>query len=162
MKARFLLTFLLFTSTITLFAQKDSLLIGKWKVIGSFDGNILHDFSSDSVMQFTTRNSKSPSDLLAYTRTTKGIYQNNSYEFATSGIYKHYLGSSLYFEGTYEINDVEQLIIASTTDSSGKVRKEMFRYTTDGTYLNLLIMDKKEPPFANTTFPLLFKLEKVK
>lgn len=162
MKARFLLILLLFASNITLIAQKDSLLGGKWKIIGAFDGNILHDFKSGSVMQLTTKNSKSPSDLLAYTRTTKGIYQDNSYEFTNSGVYKHYLGNDLYFEGTYEINNLEQLITASRTDSSGKVRKEVFRYTTDGTYMNLLIMDKKELPFTNTTFPLLFKFEKVK
>ncbi|MDB5198467.1 MAG: hypothetical protein JWO92_430 [Chitinophagaceae bacterium] len=151
---------LVFLSIFSVSAQKNNPLVGKWKIIGSFDGNILHDFKTDSVMQFSTAVQRSKNDLILYSRTTKSIYQNNSYEFSNSGLYKHYLADNVFFEGTYRIDRVQQLIIA-TSNNTRKKRIEVFKYSVNGIYMDLLIMDRKEKPFVNTTFPLVFKLEKI-
>jgi hypothetical protein len=156
----FILFCLVVLSSFNVTAQKNDPLIGKWKVVGSFDGNILHDFKTDSVMQFSSETQKTKSDLLAYTTTTKSIYQNNSYEFTESGIFKHYLIDDIFFEGKYKIDIAEQLIIATSNDIDNK-RVEVFKYSIKGRYMDLLIMDRKEKPFVNTTFPLIYKLEKL-
>ena len=161
MKPLFIFIALIIVSS-NLYSQTDSLLWGKWKVVASFDGNILHDYKTDSILQLSTRKKiLSKSELLDYTRTTKSIFQNNIFEFSRDGLFKHSLGDQVHFQGNYKVDNIQQLITASKTDAWKRTLIEMFKYSTDGHYMNLLIMDKKEPPLVNTTFPLVFKLEKI-
>ncbi len=146
-----IIAFIIFSADTS--AQKPSSIVGHWKVISVFTGEVFVSSKTDSIFLSDAIKElyPNPEYCKGYLDMARKVFLTDVY-FGPDGIYKHMMGDTVGYEQYYKINTLKSVIEVTGKNSLGNDVMEEIEYLITDEVLHLKI--------KTTDFPIELTLEK--
>jgi hypothetical protein len=108
------------------FGQCDTAIIGKWRIVSIFNGEIYVNFKTDSV--FVTHEAKQSFtdtvELNSFVATAKEMFRSLSFLFQKNGVYKTFIENYDEDSGTYCFKHESNILQLTSNEFYGKIMQE--------------------------------------
>jgi hypothetical protein len=145
----YLLVALIFCS-LSIKAQNHEDLIGKWKIISFFDGDVYFNIENDSTFLSHEIVYEHPdtADQNQIIREAKTIYGAFQFSFANDSIYIFSLDTTFLIKGTYKVNKKKNKLELKEINAHGKQFVDKIDFTLKDDRLKIfMVMENKKCHF---------------